>query len=1380
MSRVVIPHLFTLFAGLQEDAFKNGLNDKVIEKFLQDGMDHSGLPFALRWSHRPNLGFPRRPFQVFRRRPGFALVPIADDAAVNGQRTLNWDRRGMIRVEFTAQPVALNSLAVTALDWHGDPIPGQRLQFNASARGRLYGPGISALQVTGRGSVIQIVGMDQETYANDPAWQRIELVGLPVRDELGPPHYAPHPQGPEPPVRSGVDAGVRRIEMARLMHLDPPDTELPDVPAPLWPPPETQEYLFGGGDGLRQMLQRVYECLRSTVDEDPDRRQVDFLSRVTVPGVQQVSGGSSRGPARVDLPVVAVGLLAAASDSYAATGLGYGTIDFPPTWQRPQENIVTPPGTVWSAFDYMVTAEFVGVVPSSSKPFKLDLAALAQLRHNPEPPVSLTAALLHRNPPTLVDVPESQAVQLTWRLSTQPQSYAAVRSQQTGQVEVLNAPRRKSGGFEPFLPERPPPVDGEIPPTARSTLIDPQVPVPLNGTRDVHYLVAGLDVFGRWSSWRNLVITVSAPAVGKPGLHSVTLLPGSEPTTGRTVPARLEIVFSWDWFERRPAKVVFHGTFFPPDSKPLPGEPAGFQLRAVGPPGAVVEVAFDPQTQAPSITSNHTGSLERIAPDIPPGPPPPNTNSDLRQYRLVLEGLECDFSSAAQVAYIVYIRGAERVRDNMLSDPVGPAVARAFDPIRPDPVILLADVLWTALPDATGRARRVLEWPAVAHAKGYVIWQATETALLQRIEPGLPLPVPGTSLRDRATALRDRLADPAKQARAAVAFTRLNTQLAPGTSYEVELPGSADVLYVYQVTAVSQSNEPAPRTNSLAFVAVPHLNRPGEPHARVRRLEDASGLRVAVAPGRGPAPAGYRVYRARNPLLVQEVGLMGPPKIEMNDPGWTDADLPGPDGGAPIRGRAVVDPVPPSWYPYYYRVIALGQQDMPEGQICGQSNASATQEAFLPPADPPRIDQVEELTSFGRIADIAAGARPEGVAFHPGRNRVYVANRDGDSVTIINAADGSVAATIPVLLEPIAVAVFQARDKIFVSSARGGGRMTVINGATNGRIDIAVGEGQQLGLAVNESNQLLYVALRGPDQLVVIDATSHTRTDPIPGIIRPTALAIHPARNRVYVTSPPTRSVAVVDGTTNTVMAMLAVGGQPVSVDVNPSTERMYVANATGRLLAIFDAATNARLGEIPLEKIPAVVKADPRTNLIFVSHPNDSTVTIIDGKDHMVIEQVSLPGQPLGLAVHPLQDRVYVGRQTNNSVAVLTAGRGVTNRVFSFQTDLPVHSTPLGEAYLEVHSAAIGSSGRVQRRTLLLVSPNQVKEGPPLRVLPDATPEQLAAMPEVRRGRPDSQGRASYTVRLRTEDVAGGAVLIIARDPLQRSTEVQVPEVTV
>ena len=56
----------------------------------------------------------------------------------------------------------------------------------------------------------------------------------------------------------------------------------------------------------------------------------------------------------------------------------------------------------------------------------------------------------------------------------------------------------------------------------------------------------------------------------------------------------------------------------------------------------------------------------------------------------------------------------------------------------------------------------------------------------------------------------------------------------------------------------------------------------------------------------------------------------------------------------------------------------------------------------IPLLDPPNV-----------IATIPAGDGPSGVAMNPISGRVYVVNRDDNSVSVINPSDNSVIATIP-------------------------------------------------------------------------------------------------------------------------------------------------------------------------------------------------------------------------------------------------------------------------------------------------------------------------------------------------------------------------------
>lgn len=1027
MPRRVWPHAFQLFACDLADAYGTGRAREVVAKLFaeQPGsggpLAHAGMPVALRWTTTPKLGFPRQPFNVLRR--AHAALPVRDlqvaPVTVTGRATIRWSGAEVIELVLLAQPDPGQVLSVEVLDRRSEVIFGQRVACPAPRIGHFRTPGIAALRVTGRGRVSAVRGVDQFQLANAAGWELVEVVGFPFKaGEIAPPAYDPRPQGWPPPARNGAEAALLRLTIARVMQLPLPPIGAPGVPEPVWPDADPAPYL----QTVRTLvLPLVADCLANTDDANPGRLQVKYHRLRNVPGIRQadiVGAPTSPDPASANLPVVATTLIPVSTGSAPATALGYGTIDFPPLGRAPVPRpgpsipglvrtisvpgrvehgrvpmepaprpvaspmlppaerltdlvvpaaagvpVAEPPGTVANAFDYMVTATFV--LPDFGA---IELAALSQGRAPPEAPTGLLAATRQVNRAPARDLPESESVELSWRLSTLPQGHGLVASYNPGQSRILNSHRPIDGGYDPYVALRPSAADGENPFDARSRFIDPVAPLPLSGVATSSYFVIGQDPFGRWSSWSQALHPVSARPVARPGIHSARLLPDAGAVVG-TVPCSLEIEFSWDWSDRAPDRVELASQFFAPTGTPSPTFDAGFAMSPEAAPGAKVVVTFDAVGNG-TIDAAHAGTLERLTDALPP-----HAGSDPRSYRLTITGLSCDFTMAEEYALALYARAAERVRPTELSEVSGPRVARVSNPL-PPPVPAPPSILqWTALPDSTGRARGLLSWPAVAGVRGYVVWEATETAIRHMVDSTLPdpedpaLPAAQRTLQARATALMALLAAPANAVKSLQAFSRVSSRLLTVNQLEVELPGASRVIYAYRISSVGTSNEESERS-SIALFAVPKRNQPGQPRLMLRAVRQSpwtvNGVAVPVSgpgiaaialPGPGVAAVGYAVYRVRNPALLRDLGLMGPPKVAFDDPGWRGYDVPS-LSGAVEQGRAIFDAVEASWYPYFYRVVALGGEDVAAGEYGGESQPSAVQQGFRPPAGDPLLDSL--------------------------------------------------------------------------------------------------------------------------------------------------------------------------------------------------------------------------------------------------------------------------------------------------------------------------------------------------------------------------------------------------------------------------------------
>jgi len=1039
MSRHVWPYAFTLRATGLVEATRQQKTPPVRDKFFSRS---NGLfPVALRWQTLPSLGFPREPFEVFRRPRNPAaekaqLKQVAAAAVVAGARDISVFASDLAYLVIA--PVTItsgNSVTLQALDSSSRPIPGQSVTLSGSGIAEFRSPGIAALHASGTATVGPIATIGETAYANLPDWEKIQTVGLPLKDKEIGAAYNTRPQGFEPPTLDGIAAAELRAQITALLQINPPGTGIADFPLPAWPVPDVATYIkwLRNGPSLLPMIER---CLQNSIDSDPLKLQADYTETVSLAGIKQASlPGASADPARpskATLPIPGVAMMGVSTDSFAAVSLGYGTLDIPPvspvtqppfTVSAPAPHVLPAPDN-FAPWDYMVTAPY-------TFPFmSVTLAALSSGQAPVQPPAGLTAKVKQVHAPVKRNQPAPAVINVSWQPSAIPQGYGVLASRKPNQSEVLNAPRDPSvKGFDPYVGIAPLNPDPNIPPDQQiPNFFDTACVLPLTAPpSNERYLIAGLDVFGLWSGWVLTSAALQPSAITKPGIRNVEFLMDPAAAVGHVVPADIRIEFAWDWQDRSPGQIRFTGNFIAPNAGLGPAPfLGGFALRNTGPAGPPVVFTFNyvPASQAdsltppinliPSIDVGHTidGAVHILT-------PAPNANSSQVQYRVDIKGVKLDFTSVNEIDFALYAVASESIRPGQFSDATDPVmkfvgkVAKAFDPLPPVVHFAPPSISWTALPDATGIARGILDWTPDPKAAGYFVWEATESALLHLLQaPGTPDAPPDTPLVNRGATLKTLLN--ANQDKSLQAFARLNKEPIPGARTEIKVPSAASTLYVYRISAITGANVEATRSPQVAVFGVPRRNVPGTPRLMLRTTKAPlpAGIQVIGLPVEsGAPPAGYRVFRVRSATLALDGSTMGPAKLDESNAGWQSyagTSL----AGKPLTGKFIVDTAAvPGWYPYRYRIKAIGIQDLNNGLYSGESDFSGVQSAFVLPPAPPLNTPVVLTTNVNAalvtvMTDLpAAAASPVGPALvevlqlipdpaHPGRmtTKVILAN----------------------------------------------------------------------------------------------------------------------------------------------------------------------------------------------------------------------------------------------------------------------------------------------------------------------------------------------------------------------------------------------------
>lgn len=342
--------------------------------------------------------------------------------------------------------------------------------------------------------------------------------------------------------------------------------------------------------------------------------------------------------------------------------------------------------------------------------------------------------------------------------------------------------------------------------------------------------------------------------------------------------------------------------------------------------------------------------------------------------------------------------------------------------------------------------------------------------------------------------------------------------------------------------------------------------------------------------------------------------------------------------------------------------------------------AGMTSEAAPPAYDPD--------LKFEDPIHIPVGEDPRGIAIVG--HKVYVANHDDDSLSVINANTLTVTQIITAgISDPCSIAYNPHNGYLYVTNRPDteavNGTVAVINPTTGLTVtDPIPVDKKPTGIAYNPHDHCMYVAMNyAPGSVWVISDTSvlGTVADPSSSFLWPAHIAVKEASNLLYVTNSST--VSVIDGSTRTV-----TGEIPLNLDdlwgiaVNQSTGWVYAAATTAGELGRIqpnDTVTDSIKPEPPASL--RMVAVDPIQNLVFVtqddtnatggspsSHdgppsPQMEKVLIYDPETNDWVDELEITVQQdpeRGIAFDPVRGRLYVSNRISDTVTVIQAIRKV------------------------------------------------------------------------------------------------------------------------
>ena len=251
--------------------------------------------------------------------------------------------------------------------------------------------------------------------------------------------------------------------------------------------------------------------------------------------------------------------------------------------------------------------------------------------------------------------------------------------------------------------------------------------------------------------------------------------------------------------------------------------------------------------------------------------------------------------------------------------------------------------------------------------------------------------------------------------------------------------------------------------------------------------------------------------------------------------------------------------------------------------------------------------------------------------------------------TITTSAAPIVIATVPVGSFPYNLAVNQTTNKIYVAN-RNGNSISVINGATNVLLTTIPLNGT-LALTVNPVTNRIYVTLGSAKTIVVLDGTNNSTITTISLPADAGMVSVDSVGNKFLAHQYQTGKVLIFDGVTNNLIHTLDANPPNTNWDIkaNPASNRLYVSGAG---LKVFDNTTYDLLATLNYSGLPSNIEINQTTHRLYVSDYFDNSLSVINTTDNSLVTKISIPSGPNSVTINPHLNRVYVARQESNLVA--------------------------------------------------------------------------------------------------------------------------------
>jgi YVTN family beta-propeller protein len=293
--------------------------------------------------------------------------------------------------------------------------------------------------------------------------------------------------------------------------------------------------------------------------------------------------------------------------------------------------------------------------------------------------------------------------------------------------------------------------------------------------------------------------------------------------------------------------------------------------------------------------------------------------------------------------------------------------------------------------------------------------------------------------------------------------------------------------------------------------------------------------------------------------------------------------------------------------------------------------AQVTSYVFVPNGNSSTVSVIDTRAGAIDGLPIPVGSNPGAAVPTPDGRRVYVTNFTDDSVTVIDVATRlPVGAPIPVGSLPRGIASARTEGWIYVANS-GSNSVSVIDVDTDTvTATIPVGV-EPVAVAVAGSRAL--VANYLSNTVSIIDISDNTVVGTIPVGTGPFFVSFHPDGVHAYVSNLTANTVSMIDVPAQAVIETIPVGTAPAGSVVTPDGATLLVANRASDSVSVIDTATNSGIASVFVGIGPVCVAIAPDGKTAYVANSDSNNVSVIDVPSRSITSTIAVGQHPFPMS---------------------------------------------------------------------------------------------------------------------------------------------------